>query len=67
MPQLRHSGRACRCPTCEAYFLGVSAFDSHRDGPWVDRRCFTASQMLERGWKVNPDGYWVPPEKKLVA
>ena len=63
--RLRHSGRSCLCRACGAYFLGVSAFDKHRDGPWTDRACLTAPQMAERGFKQNPHGYWSPPARSV--
>jgi hypothetical protein len=39
----------CRyhCRSCGAHFTSLRAFDSHRVGPWADRRCELPDELIE--------------------
>jgi hypothetical protein len=41
----------CHCRSCGACFTSLQAFDSHRVGPWQDRRCELGDELVE-----IPDG-----------
>jgi hypothetical protein len=59
----RLTGSRCRCPRCSELFNSVSVFDRHRLGPWTDqgihRRCLASAEMIQRGWSVTSDGFWI--------
>lgn len=60
------SGDRCRCNACGEYFRTTSAFDKHRTGPYVDRRCLARAEMTDAGMAeaVQGDGclYWTTGE-----
>ncbi len=51
--------------------IGVRAFDIHRVGPGVDRRCLAPSGMADRQGRplltLNAKGYWVRAYGKQPA
>jgi hypothetical protein len=56
-PVLR--GNRCQCTACGEYFNRVSTFDRHRVGSYEDgRRCLSAPEMEDKGWKRNAAGFW---------
>ena len=63
---VRLSGKACLCRACGLTFSTVSNFDRHRIGkyaiaaPHHGRRCLTADELREKGWRVKPSGGWTP-------
>lgn len=61
-PMLPTGTNRCQCPSCKAYFGGVSAFDMHRVGVAGDRRCICPSEVRDKHgnrllW-LNERGYW---------
>jgi hypothetical protein len=60
------------CGACGMVFSGLSGFDEHRTGNYVDigpdygRRCRSAVEMAERGY-VEREGVWKKPmdERRL--
>jgi hypothetical protein len=58
------------CTSCGEDFGSVSAFDAHRVGSYEHlvshqhpdgRRCLTADELRERGWKPDGRGRWRRP------
>ena len=49
-----------QCQGCKQYFNSIKAFERHRTGKYgVDRRCKTPEELLEKGWLLNEDGFWI--------
>ncbi len=63
-PTLKLKGQNCRCMACGLYFRRVSVFDKHRYGPYVQRGCYTGTQLVEKGWKQDTKGFWRGPGPK---
>ena len=55
------SNSRCVCRTCGQFFNSTSMFDKHRYGEhgWNTRKCRTEAELLEKGYAVNKDGFWV--------
>lgn len=53
--------RICHCEGCHRTFTGVKAFDVHRRGRGIDRRCVTSAEMLALGLRQNLLGRWYCP------
>lgn len=51
------------CPVCCETFPGSTLGDAHRVGSYADnsRRCLTAEEMTEKGWRLIRD-VWHGPE-----
>ena len=57
---MKLTGDRNQCPSCALYFNSTRAFDRHRVGAiGRDRRCLTATGMLEIGMARNRAGFWV--------
>ena len=70
-PLLRPGTRICLCRNCNQYLASPSTFDAHRTGPYApytDRRCYTESELREKGFTTNSQGFWrrVEPYVKAV-
>jgi hypothetical protein len=68
----RLTGSRCRCGACGEFFNSVSVFDAHRAGSWADRgahrHCLTAEQLIARGYRLSPLGFWIRgPSRKSHA
>jgi hypothetical protein len=48
-----------RCSVCGAFFNSTRAFDKHRVGGWLARRCLTAEDMLGKGMVRSATGWWL--------
>lgn len=58
------SGDRNQCQACKEYFNSVKAFERHRMGKYgVDRRCRTPAEMMERGYSLNKDGFWITSKR----
>jgi hypothetical protein len=68
---LRLTGARCRCAACRDFFNSTSSFDRHRVGNWTERgshrRCLSAQEMIERGWKRNTAGFWIERQRSLPS
>ena len=53
---------APHCGGCHLTFTCDSAFDAHRVGPAVDRRCLRVGEMLLDGWRLALRGWTNTPE-----
>jgi hypothetical protein len=53
------TGQRNQCPTCGEYFNSNTAFDKHRSGPFTDRRCISAQEMMDKGMSLNASGFWI--------
>jgi len=57
---MRLTGARNQCQGCKQYFNSNHAFEKHRTGEHgVDRRCFTADEMLGRGMSLNSANFWI--------
>ena len=56
----------CKCCACGEYFNSEHAFDVHRTGNHGNRRCFTTSEMIERGMGKSGRDYWVSAMRKFT-
>lgn len=58
----------CKCTHCGEHFTTLRGFDRHRKGSFRDRgahrRCLTVDEMQERGWHLNPQGFWVAEKRR---
>ena len=63
-PKLPVGTNFCKCSACGAYFYSVKAFDTHRVGPYVDRRCMTDAEMPNAALSLTEKGYWRLPKRK---
>lgn len=68
-PKLR--GCRCQCGGCGEYFGSTGAFDRHRIGKYAEpgkwkgtRRCLTLAEMERRGWRRNPQGFLLKPDRR---
>lgn len=52
-------GDHSRCSICGAFFNSTRAFDKHRVGGWLGRRCLTAEDMLAKGMIRSSTGWWL--------
>lgn len=53
-----------QCQGCKQYFNSIKTFERHRTGKYgVDRRCRTTEEMLEMGWLLNADGFWISSKR----
>ena len=48
-----------QCSACKEYFNSTSAFDFHREGSDVYRRCLEVDEMKAIGMVKNADGFWI--------
>lgn len=65
------TGEACKCQDCKLIFGGESGFNDHRVGdfgPVSTRRCRTAQEIFDRGWRLGTNGRISKPlsEAKLA-
>lgn len=56
---MRLTGDRCQCSACGLFFNSTAAFDKHRDGPMIQRRCLSDVEMRAKGMAVNARGFWV--------
>lgn len=49
----------CQCRGCGEYFNSTAAFDYHRRGLDVYRRCLQVAEMKKVGMLKNADGFWI--------
>jgi len=59
----RLTGSRCVCRTCGQYFNSVSMFDAHRIGLHPSRRCLSPFELAQRGYTLNPKGFWIRVQK----
>jgi hypothetical protein len=58
------NGQQNQCPACGEFFSTNASFDKHRTGPFgkpgvpSKRRCFTLTEMVEKGFRKNYLFYW---------
>ena len=52
-------GDHCQCTVCKQFFNSTYAFDKHRTGDWLERRCLDVDQMKAKGMDTNRNGWWV--------
>lgn len=52
------TGNRCQCTGCGEVFTCERTFDAHRRGPYSERLCLTADEMLAGGWAQNARGFW---------
>jgi hypothetical protein len=55
----RLTGARCQCAGCDGLFNSVTAFDQHRVGEPLHRRCLTVDEMTWQGMSVNKAGFWI--------
>ena len=60
---MKLSGDQCACSVCHLYFNSTYAFDKHRSGPWIKRRCLSIPEMLALGMEPNRKGLWISHKK----
>jgi hypothetical protein len=60
-------GDRCRCTACGEFFNSTSAFDKHRSGSYVSRRCLTADEMLSIGMERPEHGFWVGSRRPVLT
>lgn len=48
-----------QCPTCHKYFNSTHAFEKHRTGSYLNRRCLTTEEMEKKKMLINKDGFWI--------
>jgi hypothetical protein len=53
------TGDHCFCSVCGEYFNSTRAFDKHRVGSWLTRRCRTPGEMLEVGMVTSSTDWWI--------
>ena len=58
---MRPGSNNCLCRACGLVFKGVSGFEAHRVGPYVDRRCKTKGELLDGGYAPDANGRWRIP------
>lgn len=62
-PEVKLTKDRNECPSCGALFETSEAFDAHRIGDFASgskpntRRCMTAAEMEESGFRANRDGF----------
>jgi hypothetical protein len=57
----------CQCSVCLLYFNSTAAFDKHRTGDWLDRRCLSISEMEAKGMALNARSFWVTAAMPILA
>ena len=61
--RLRPGTNFCKCAECREYFGGVRAFDLHRLGPAISRKCADPASLVTRKGRVllrlNEREFWV--------
>jgi hypothetical protein len=61
MPAPKLARDRCRCAVCGLSFASTWSFDSHRAGPYTDRRCLTKKQLKQKAnWSIS-NGFWRLP------
>lgn len=56
---MKLTGSRCQCAACNLYFNSVYAFDRHRQGGYLERRCLPITTLIERGFGINKAGFLV--------
>ena len=57
------NGDHCQCTACGEYFNSIYAFDLHRTGSFLERKCLSVDEMLEYGIVKSSTDWWISEKR----